>query len=186
MEAQSLPVTATPAQANAKRTRAEAAVIAAATFGRTSLFDTARVSGAALKAALRDAAQRIVLSTPGIAPNCAVSVVFAGEGAYVAHSWRSVNKARELVVDAAVFLPDVDDVAMVPRALADEMLAMLLHELAHAFFTNDRDFKFQIYALAQRHQIDPSQVKDLLNAIEDGTHRTRVDGVRLCRGFPHR
>src|SRR4029079_15479120 len=156
-----------------------AATLAAQTFNanRVSLFDSARVTGAALKAALANMVARTLANTPGISPKSTARVIYGQHGACVKHEWQS-PAAGGGVVAAVIMLPDFEDTAFVPRAFADELCAYTLHELAHCLFRNPAAFGRCVDRPQIKHSISIDAAKGILNAIED----VRIEAALLASG----
>lgn len=174
------PQAAAPSKKDKHAAAVAAATLAAQTFNaeRVSLFDTARVTGAALKVALQSMVERTLVATRGISPQSTARVIYA-TSACVQHRWDGNDKQGRRVVNAVIMLPDFDDVSLVPRAFADEMTAYTLHELAHCLFTNPRAFSNGVLILARDHNISQDDAKGIFNAIED----VRIEAALLASGY---
>lgn len=122
-----------------------------------------RVIGAAVKAAVRSAADKQVRAA-GLFPG-RTNVTFMGRGAYAGYS---SNGSR---VDYRINYPAMPDECVLTRAEADLIAAFTLHETGHIIFTDNS---------AARYSVGGARLHKVWNGFEDGRMEAAVITTRAA------
>ena len=119
--------------------------------------------GAAVKAAVGTMLKKVFVAAGTGTKIGSLTVEFAGKQAYVVTRRERLEDGSH-VMSAAVRMPDFCDTAAVSDEDADRVVAIALHELGHAFFTES--LVWDRY-LSNYFQLDRKALHRAINAFED-------------------